>query len=268
MNQIHPMANVHPKAQIGDNVIIEPFATVCEDVVIGDGTWIASGAYIMNGARIGRDCKIFQGAIIAGIPQDLKFKGEYTTMEIGDRTAIREYAVLHRGTQSRGKTVIGTDCLIMCYVHVAHDCLIGNHVILTGYTGLAGEVVVGDWAIIGGGSMAHQFVHIGTHAMISGGSLIRKDVPPYTKAAREPLSYVGINTVGLRRRGFTGDQILGLQDIYRYIFLKGLPVSEALSQVEQQIAPSPERDEVIQFIRESKRGIMKGYTSAIADDND
>lgn len=268
MKQIHPLANVHPDAIIGDNVVIEPFVNICKDVVIGDGTWIASGAYIMDGARIGKDCKIYQCAVIAGVPQDLKFKGEYTTLEIGDRTAIREFTCIHRGTQSRGKTVIGTDCLIMCYVHVAHDCVIGNHVILTGYSGLAGEVEVADWAIVGGGSMAHQFVHIGAHAMISGGSLIRKDVPPFTLAGREPLSYIGINTVGLRRRGFTGEQILNLQEIYRYIFLKGMNHTEALQAIEKKFPVSPERDEVIKFIRESKRGIMKGYTSPIINDDD
>ena len=266
MTRIDPLAHVHPDAKIGDNVIIEPFATVCKDVVIGDGTWVASGAYIMDGARIGKDCRIFQGAVIAGIPQDLKFKGEYSTMEIGDRTSIREYAVLHRGTQSKGKTVIGSDCLIMCYVHIAHDCVIGNHVILTGYTGLAGEVEVDDWAIIGGGSMAHQFVRVGKHAMVGGGSLLRKDIPPYTMAAREPLSYAGVNSVGLRRRGFTSEQINTIQDIYRYIYQKGLNVSEAARQVEATFAPSAERDEVLQFIKSATRGIMKGYAARTGDD--
>lgn len=256
-----PLANVHPDAKIGNNVIIEPFATVQQDVVIGDGTWIGPNAVIMDGARIGKDCKIFPGAVISGIPQDLKFKGEKTTTEIGDRTTIREFVTINRGTVDKFKTVVGTDCLIMAYAHLGHDCLVGNYCILGNTVQLAGHVVIDDHAIFGGACAVQQFSKIGAHAYIGGGSLVRKDIPPYTKAAREPISYAGINTVGLRRRGFTSEKINEIQEIYRFIFLQGLNSTKALELVESSIPQSEERDYIVNFIKTSERGIMKGYGS-------
>jgi len=252
------LANVHPEAVIGKDVIIEPFATVAKDVVIGDGTSIAPNAVIMNGARIGKNCQISPGAVISNNPQDLKFKGEQTYVEIGDNTIIREFVTINRGTSSTGKTVVGSDSLIMSYVHIAHDCVIGNNVILGGYTGLAGEVKIDDWAIISS-SLVHQFVHIGCHAMVSGGSLVRKDIPPYVKAAREPLAFVGINSVGLRRRSFSNEIIADNQEMYRLLYQNNMNHSQAIEYIETHINPSAERDIVVQFVRDSKRGIMKGY---------
>ncbi|RAV98786.1 acyl-ACP--UDP-N-acetylglucosamine O-acyltransferase [Pseudochryseolinea flava] len=254
-----PQANVHPEAKIGNNVIIEPFATVQKDVVIDDGCWIGPGAIIWDGARLGKNVKIYPGASVSSVPQDLKFAGEQTETHIGDNTVIRESVTISRGTTDKYKTVIGKNCLLMAYVHVAHDCIIGNHCILVNTVQVAGHVTIDDWAIVGGASALHQFVKIGAHVMLSGGSLVRKDVPPFTKAAREPLTYAGINTVGLRRRGFTSEKISEIQEIYRFIFLKGLNNSKAIELVEKEVAPSPERDYILEFIRTSERGIMKGY---------
>ncbi len=256
-----PLANVHPDAKIGNNVIIEPFATVQQDVEIGDGTWIGPNAVIMDGARIGKDCKIFPGSVISGIPQDLKFKGEKTTTEIGDRTTIRECVTINRGTIDKFKTVVGTDCLIMAYAHLGHDCIVGNYCILGNTVQLAGHVVIDDYAIFGGACAVQQFSRIGAHAYVGGGSLVRKDIPPYTKAAREPISYAGVNTVGLRRRGFTSEKINEIQEIYRHVFMKGLNTTKAIELIESSMAPSDERDHIIDFIRTSERGIMKGYGS-------
>jgi UDP-N-acetylglucosamine acyltransferase len=256
---ISPLAHVHPEAVIGNNVTIEPFSIIYKDVTIGDGTWIGPNVVIMDGARIGKNCKIFPGAVIAGTPQDLKFQGEVTTAEIGDNTTIREFATINRGTNAKKRTIVGSNCLIMAYVHVAHDCTLGNNVILVNYVGLAGEVEVGDYAILSGSTVVHQFCRIGKHVMITGGSLVRKDVPPFTLAAREPLAYVGINKVGLRRRNFTNDQIFQIQDIYRLLYQKGLNNSAALELIEKEIPPSADRDEVVNFVRNSKRGIMKGF---------
>lgn len=256
-----PLANVHPDAKIGNNVVIEPFATVQQDVVIGDGTWIGPNAVIMDGARIGKDCKIFPGAVISGIPQDLKFKGEKTTTEIGDRTTIRECVTINRGTVDKYKTVVGTDCLIMAYAHLGHDCIVGNYCILGNTVQLAGHVEIDDYAIFGGACAVQQFSKIGAHAYIGGGSLVRKDIPPFTKAAREPISYAGINTVGLRRRGYTSEKINEIQEIYRFIFLQGLNSTKALELVESSIPQSEERDYIVNFIKTSERGIMKGYGS-------
>ncbi len=262
---ISNLAYVHPEAKIGEGVTIEPFATIYKDVVIGDGTWVGPNAVIMDGARIGKKCRIFPGAIIAGIPQDLKFAGEYTTAEIGDNTTIRECVTFNRGTKAKEKTVIGSNCLVMAYVHVGHDCIIGNNVILVNAVSIAGEVEIGDWAIIGGGTLVHQFSKIGEHVMVSGGSLIRKDVPPFVKAGREPLSYAGINSVGLRRRGFTNEAIYAVQEMYRHIYQSDMNISNALNFIESNMPQTPERDMVINFIRGSKRGIMKGFTSEIDD---
>lgn len=256
-----PLANVHPEAKIGNNVTIEPFATVQKDVVIGDDCWIGPNAVIMNGARMGKNCKVFPGAVVSGIPQDLKFKGEDTTTEIGDNTTIRECVTINRGTVDKYKTVVGSNCLIMAYAHIGHDCIIGHHCILGNTVQLAGHVLIDDYAIFGGACAVQQFSKIGAHAYIGGGSLVRKDVPPFTKAAREPLSYAGINTVGLRRRGYEQDKINEIQDIYRYIFLKGMNVSKAIEKVETEIPSSTERDYIVNFIKTSESGIMKGYGS-------
>lgn len=262
---ISNLAYVHPEAKIGEGVTIEPFATIYKDVVIGDGTWVGPNAIIMDGARIGKKCRIFPGAVIAGIPQDLKFAGEITTAEIGDNTTIRECVTFNRGTKAKEKTVIGSNCLVMAYVHVGHDCIIGNNVILVNSVSIAGEVEIGDWAILGGGSLVHQFSKIGEHVMISGGSLIRKDVPPFVKAGREPLSYAGINSVGLRRRGFTNEAIYAIQEMYRHIYQSDMNISNALNFIESNMSQTPERDMVVNFIRGSKRGIMKGFTSEVED---
>ncbi len=258
MNQ--PLAYVHPQAQIARNVVIEPFATIHKNVVIGEGTWVGSNVTIMEGARIGKNCRIFPGAVISAIPQDLKFNGEDSTVEIGDDTTIREFVTINRGTVASYKTVVGKDCLLMAYVHVAHDCVVGDHCVLANAVNLAGHINIEDYAIIGGLSAVHQFVNIGKHVMISGGSLIRKDVPPFTKAARDPLSFVGINSIGLRRRGYASEKINEIQNIYRIIYLKNLNVSQALAYLETEMPATSERDEIISFITASKRGIMKGYS--------
>jgi len=254
-----PLAYVHPDAKIAESVIIEPFATINDDVVIGEGTTIGSSATIMPGVRIGKNCHIFPGAVIGAVPQDLKFRGEYSTVEIGDNTTIREFVTINRGTAAKGKTVVGSNCLLMAYVHVAHDCIVGNNVILVNNTQLAGEVIVDDYAILGGMVAVHQFVRVGSHVMLSGGSLVRKDVPPFIKAGREPLSYVGINSIGLRRRNFSNEKIREVQEIYRYIYQKGLNISQAVEIIEAEMPASPERDEVLLFIKDSKRGIIRGY---------
>ncbi|MDG1529578.1 MAG: acyl-ACP--UDP-N-acetylglucosamine O-acyltransferase [Polaribacter sp.] len=259
MNQ--PLAYIHPQAKIARNVVVEPFTTINNDVEIGSGTWIGSNVTIMEGARIGKNCRIFPGAVISAIPQDLKFEGEDSLTVIGDNTTIRECVTINRGTNDRGKTVIGDNCLIMAAAHIAHDCIVGNNAIIVNGVLLGGHVVVGEYAVLGGLSAIHQFIHIGDHAMISGGSLVRKDVPPYSKAAKEPLSYVGINSVGLRRRGFSSAKIKEIQDIYRILYQKNYNTSQAIEIIEAEMEATPERDEIMLFIRNSQRGIMKGYTT-------
>lgn len=261
---IQPLAYIHPQAKIAVNVVIEPFVTIYKDVIIGEGTWIGSNVTIMDGARIGKNCRIFPGAVISAQPQDLKYKGEASTVTIGDNTIIRECVTLNRGTAlDKNTTTIGANCLLMAYVHVAHDCVIGDNVIIANSVQLAGHIEVQNFAFIGGASAVHQFVSIGAHSIISGGSLVRKDVPPYTKAGREPLSYVGINSVGLRRRGFSSEQIYEIQDIYRTIFLKKLNISRALDIIETEREPTEIRDEILDFIRNSNRGVMKGFGSGV-----
>lgn len=260
MNQ--PLAYVHPQAKIARNVVIEPFVTIHPNVEIGEGTWIGPNVTIMDGARIGKNCKIYPGSVIAGNPQDLKYNGEETLAIIGDNVTIRECCTINKGTKANMQTVIGNNCLLMAYVHVAHDCIIGNNCLLANCATLGGHVEIHDWAIVGGLTAVHQFVTIGSHSMISGGSLVRKDVPPYTKAAREPLSYVGINSIGLRRRGFTPEKIKEIQDIYRILFSKGLNTTQAIELIETDLPATTERDELISFIQNSKRGIMKGYSSS------
>lgn len=254
---IHQLSSIHPDAKIGQNVTIGPFVTIDANVEIGDGTIIDSNATIHWGARIGRNCHIHSGAAVGGIPQDLKFKGEETIAIIGDNTSIREFVTIHRGTASKGKTIVGSNCLIMAYCHVAHDCVIGDHVIMSNSAQIAGEVIVGDWAVIGGGALVHQFSLIGKHSMIQGGSLVNKDVPPFSLAGRIPLSYEGVNSVGLMRRGFTRDQVNEVQEIYRMLYMSNLNVTDAVNKIEAELPQSELRDEVITFIRSSKRGIVR-----------
>ena len=257
MNQ--PLAYVHPGAKIAKNVVIDPFTTINNDVVIGEGTWIGSNVTIMEGARIGKNCTIFPGAVISAPPQDLKYNGEETQTIIGDNTTIRECVTINRGTVDRQKTVIGNDCLIMAYCHVAHDCVVGDHCIFSNNSTLAGHVSVGNYVILAGMTAIHQFCTIGDYAFITGGSLVRKDVPPYVKAAREPLSYVGVNSVGLRRRGFSTEKIREIQSIFRILYQKNYNNTQAAEILEAEMEVSPERDEVLDFIKNSHRGIMKGY---------
>ncbi len=254
-----PLAYIHPGAKIDPSVVIDPFVCIDNNVEIGAGTKIGSNVTICEGVRIGKNCNIFPGAVIGAIPQDLKFKGEESLVIIGDNTTIREFVTIHRGTASKGKTVVGSNCLLMAYCHVAHDCVLGDNIIMSNSTQLAGEVQVGDWAVIGGGTLVHQFTHIGAHVMIQGGSKISKDVPPYIMAAREPIQFCGVNSIGLRRRGFTNDQIHSIQDTYRLIFQSGLNVSQAMERIEAELPSSIERDEIILFVRNSPRGILKGY---------
>lgn len=252
------MANIHPNAKIGENVIIESFVTISADVIIGDGTWIGPNAVIMDGARIGKNCKIFPGAVIAGIPQDLKFNGEETTVVIGDNTTVREFCTINRGTIAKGTTIVGNNCLLQSYSHVAHDCLLKDHVILGSYAGLAGEVEVDDYAIVSPYSAIHQFCRIGKHAFIAGGSLVRKDIPPFVLVGNDPLSFAGVNSVGLRRRGFDIDRVNDIQNVYRYIYQKGLNNSQAMQAILAETVPSIEREEILDFIRSSERGIVRG----------
>ena len=259
MNIISPLASVSPKAILGDNIEIGPFAFVDDDVEIGDGCKIFPHATIFQYVKMGKNCQIYPGAVVGAVPQDLKFEGEVTSVEIGDNVTIRECATINRGTKASGKyvTKVGNDTLIMSYSHVAHDCVIGNHCILVSYVGLAGETVVDDWAIIGGGSKAHQFSKVGCHAMVGGMARINKDVPPYALCGHEPLSYVGVNIVGLRRRGFSSDTIRSIKDIYDMIYYAGLNISDGCAKVEAGFPQSEERDTILEFIRSSKRGIVR-----------
>ena len=255
---ISPLAVVHPEAQIGQNVTIDPFAVIEKDVVIGDNCHIYSHAVILDGARIGKNCNIFPGAVVAGIPQDMKFAGETTTAEIGDNTTLRECVTINRGTASKGKTVVGRNCLIMAYSHVAHDCVLKDHIIIGNASQIAGEVEIDDFAIVSGGSLVHQFTRIAKHVMVQGGSRIGKDIPPYTLIGRDPIVYCGINIVGLRRRGFTNQQVFLIQDIYRTLYTRGLNNTEALKAIETEYEPSEERDLILNFIKSSSRGIVRG----------
>jgi UDP-N-acetylglucosamine acyltransferase len=264
---IHPHTYIHPNAKLATNVKVDPFTVIHQNVEIGDGTWIGSNVTIMEGARIGKNCRIFPGAVIAAIPQDLKFDSEYSIVEIGDGTTIREFVTVNRGTKDKGQTKIGMNCLIMAYCHIAHDCIIGNNCIMSNNTQVAGHVVIGDWVILGGMSAVHQFTQIGQHVFIAGGSLVSKDVPPYVKAGRNPLSYAGVNSVGLKRRGFSIEKTNGILDIYRIIFSKGYNTTQALQMIEEEFQVSDERDEIVTFIRESTRGIIKRYTKGNGDED-
>ena len=255
---LQPLASIHPEAIIGRNVTIDPFAVIEKDVVIGDNCHIYSHTVIHDGARIGNNCRIFPGAVIAGIPQDLKFAGEKTIAEIGDNTTIRECVTVNRGTKAKGKTIVGKNCLLMAYAHIAHDCLLKDNIIIGNACQIAGEVEIDDYAIVSGGALVHQFTRISQHVMIQGGSRVGKDIPPYTLIGREPICYAGINIVGLRRRGFTNDKIFLIQDIYRTLYTRGLNNSDAIHCIETEYVPSEERDLILNFIKSSERGIVRG----------
>lgn len=263
---IHPHTYIHPNAKLATNVKVDPFSVIHQNVEIGEGTWIGSNVTIMEGARIGRNCRIFPGAVISAIPQDLKFDGEITTVEIGDNTTIREFVTINRGSKDKWVTKVGNNCLLMAYSHIAHDCIIGNNCILSNNTQVAGHVIMGDFAILAGMCAVHQFVQIGQHAFVSGGSLVSKDVPPYIKAGRTPLSYAGINSVGLKRRGFSLERTNHILDIYRIIYNKSMNTSQALNFIEEELPATDERDEIVTFIRESGRGIIKRYSKGNMDD--
>ena len=253
------LSYIDPQAKIAKNVVVEPFVTIEKNVEIGSGTWIGSNVTIMEGARIGENCEIFPGAVISAIPQDLKFDGEDSLAIIGDNTIVRECATINRATKATGKTIVGNNCLIMAYAHIAHDCVIGNNAIIVNNVALGGHVEIGEHAIIGGITAVHQFIKIGKHCMVSGGSLVRKDIPPYVKAGREPLSFIGINSIGLRRKNFSEEEITEIQDIYRILYQKGNNNTQAVNKIEIDFKISEIRDEIISFVRNSGRGIMKGY---------
>ncbi len=255
--EMNLMNQVHPDARVGNNVKIGAFTCIYDNVEIGDNCEIANNVTIFPGARIGDGVKIFPGAVIAGVPQDLKFKGEETLAFIGNGTTIRECATVNRGTASRGFTKVGDNCLIMAYTHIAHDCVIGNRVIISNATQLAGEVVVDDCAVIGGGSLVHQFCHLGKHIMLQGGALVNKDIPPYVKAAREPISYVGLNTIGMHRHGFSAEKIQTITEIYRILYMSDLNVTNAVRQIREQIPAGEIRDEILHFVEHSQRGIIR-----------
>lgn len=258
-SNISNLAYIHPEAQIGENVTIEPFAFIDKNVIVGDGTTIMSGANIRYGARIGKNCRISPGAVISDIPQDLKFKGEDTLAIIGDNTTIKECATVNRGTASKGKTVVGNDCLIMAYAHVAHDCVLNNHIIIGNATQLAGEVEIDDFAILSGGTLVHQFTRIGRNVMIQGGTRLGKDIPPYIIAGREPVCYAGVNLIGLKRHGFANEKINEIQEIYRIIYQAGYNFSDAIACIEKDFATTPEMETIVNFVKSSSRGIVRGY---------
>ncbi|HEX6333058.1 MAG TPA: acyl-ACP--UDP-N-acetylglucosamine O-acyltransferase [Flavisolibacter sp.] len=264
---ISPLASIHPNAKLGNNVTVDPFAVIHDRVEIGDDSHIMSHAVIMPFSRIGRNCRIFPGATIGAIPQDLKFIGEETTAEIGDNTTIRECVTINRGTQDKWKTVVGSNCLLMAYSHVAHDCMVGNHVILANAVQLAGHVEIGDYAIIGGLAGAHQFTRIGSHTYVAGHTVIRKDIPPFVKAAREPMSYMGLNIVGLQRRKFPQEQINTISQIYHLMFVENHPTSRAMSLIEEKVADGEIKTQILNFVRQSKTGIIKRYSKNGIDED-
>ena len=258
MSNIHPLAFVSPDAQLGENVEVGPYAYIDKDVVIGDNCKIHPHAVIYSYVGMGHDCEVFPGAVVGAIPQDLKFDGEVTYVEIGDRVTIRECATINRGTKASGKgtTRVGSDTLVMSYAHIAHDCQIGNHCIIVSYAGLAGETDLEDWAVMGGKSGSHQFSKVGTHAFVAAYAKLTKDVPPYVLAGREPIAFEGVNRVGLLRRGFTEEQVNEIKDIYDTLYFKGMNVSQAVAFIEANFPATVHRDTILRFIRESKRGII------------
>ena len=255
---ISNLANVSKDAQIGADVVVESFTTIYENVTIGEGTKVHPNVTIYPGTTIGKNCEIFPGAVIGVQPQDLKFAGEETTVEIGDNTVIRECVTIHRGTSDRWKTTIGSNCLLMTYVHVAHDCQIGNNVILASFVGLAGHNIIEDFAILEGKVGTQQFVRIGAHAFVGGGSLVRKNIPPFVKAAREPLGFAGVNSIGIRRRGFADEMVKEIEDIYRILYVMNNNLSKGIEAVKEQIPASATRDQILSFIAESDKGIIRG----------
>ncbi len=256
---ISNLSYIHPSAKLGKNVEVEPFTFIGPNVEIGDDTWVGPHSTVFEGSFIGKNCKIFPGAVVGAIPQDLKFRGENSTLVIEDNVTVRECCTLNRGTEASMSTRIGKGSLLMAYVHIAHDCVVGKNCIIANNVNLAGHIEIGDYVIIGGVSAVHQFVKIGDHAMIGGGSLVRKDVPPYVKAAREPLSYAGVNSIGLKRRGFTSEQINHIQDIYRILFVKGHNVKKAIDIIDATIPETNEKDFIMQFLSQADRGLMKGF---------
>lgn len=257
MNTVSTLAFVHPEAKLGDNVTVEPFAYVDANTEIGEGTRIMTQATVLSGARIGKNCTIFPHSTVSGIPQDLKFKGEDSLAIIGDNTTVRECVTVNRGTASKGYTKVGNNCLLMAYSHVAHDCDIKDFVILGNATQLAGEVEIDDYAILSGGTLVHQFTRIGAHVMIQGGSKVTKDIPPFIMVGRDPITYVGLNVVGLRRRRFSGEQINTIQELYRYLYLSGYNISQAIEKIELEIPQSEERDSILDFVKNSSRGVVR-----------
>jgi UDP-N-acetylglucosamine acyltransferase len=255
---ISPMASVHPDATIGEGVTIGPFATVEAHAHIGSETWIGPNATILSGARIGAHCRIFPGAVIGGVPQDLKYAGENTTAIVGDHTTIRECCTINRGTTDRMTTKVGSHCLLMAYTHVAHDAVVGDHCVLANNANIAGHVTVEDWVIIEGVVAVQQFVRIGQHAFVAGGSLVRKNIPPFVKVAREPLSYIGVNAIGLRRRGFPDEFVRAVEDIYRTLYITGGNMSQALKVAELELPISDAKETILDFIRASDKGIVRG----------
>ena len=255
----NPQANIHPNAQVAEDAVIEPFATIGDNVIIGNGTWIGPGAVIMSGARIGKNCKIFPGAVISAIPQDLKFAGEDTTVEIGDNTTIRECVTVNRGTVDKMTTKIGKNCLVMAYSHFGHDTIMGDNCVVANSVNIAGHVQIGDWAIIEGMVGIQQFTRIGHHAFIAGGCMVRKSVPPFVKAAREPISYVGVNSIGLRRRGYTNEQIINIEDVYRVVYVQNKNMTQALKIADLELPNSKEKEEILDFINSETKGIMRGF---------
>ena len=256
---VHHMAYVHPDAQIGTNVRIEPFATIQGDVVIGDNCRIGSNAVIMDGTRMGNNCQVYPGAVVGAAPQDLKYQGEPTTLEIGHNVVIREFCTLNKGTAANQRTVIGDNCLLMAYVHVAHDCVVGKNVVLANNTTLAGHIEVEDYARLGGLVAVQQFVRIGTHSFIGGGSMVRKDIPPFIKAARNPVSYVGVNSIGLQRVGYSAEQIHTIQDTYRILYISKYNTTQALKAIRDQVQPAAERDQILTFVESSQHGVIRGF---------
>jgi UDP-N-acetylglucosamine acyltransferase len=254
---IHKTAIVSPKAKLHESVEAGPFAIVEDDVVIDEGSRIGSTALIASGARIGKNVRVFHGAVISSIPQDLKFEGEDTTANIGDNTVVREYATINRGTSESGSTDVGQDCLIMAYAHIAHDCKLGHHVIMANSVNLAGHVHIGDYAIIGGIVPVHQFVKIGAHSMIGGGFRVPRDVCPYALLGGYPLKVIGLNLIGLKRKGFPRETIAVLQQVFKILFFSDLNTSQALEKINEDVEIIPEAEEIITFIKSSSRGLIK-----------
>jgi len=259
--QVSEQSYIHPSAKVGHNVKIDAFASIHDNVSIGEGTWIGSNVVIYGGTTIGENCKVFPGAVIGADPQDLKYAGEETFVEIGNNTTIREYCTINKGTKAYGKTVIENNCLLMAYVHVAHDCHIKNHCIIANGVNFAGHVIVGSNVYIGGMTAVQQFVNIGCYSYVAGGSLVRKDVPPYVKAAREPISYVGINRIGLERRGFNTESVNRIQDLYRFLFVKGWNISKSIDYIKSELPDSEEKSNVLKFVENSEKGLMRGFQS-------